>query len=275
MSNPAQPSFVWQLYSYDLEPNASLFAVKKACEPVHIQMNQSDFHLMVINNTPEKLRGMTAHVIVYDLDGEMRGNQTIGVTAAPTTAADIGSVDWPGDLSGTCFVKVELRDRDEKLVSDNFYWRAKPDQQDDFTDLQKMQPVSLHSQIVRHDLNGKCLLDVTLSNWQGGVALLAHLQLRQATSGHRVLPVYYSDNYVSLVPGEWRRISIEAAESDLHGEEPLVVLDGWNVATDDQSFGNVEMATNRSALVDSEPRGIWNVMPGAGIAPASRPVTSQ
>ena len=30
MSHPAQPSFVWQLYHYDLEPNAALFAVKKA-----------------------------------------------------------------------------------------------------------------------------------------------------------------------------------------------------------------------------------------------------
>jgi len=30
MSHPAQPSFVWQLYHYDLEPNSSLFAVKKA-----------------------------------------------------------------------------------------------------------------------------------------------------------------------------------------------------------------------------------------------------
>ncbi len=34
MSNPAQPSFVWQLYHYDLEPNASLFAVMHASEMV-------------------------------------------------------------------------------------------------------------------------------------------------------------------------------------------------------------------------------------------------
>ena len=40
MSSPAQPSFVWQLYSHDLEPNASLYGTRKACEPVHIMMNQ-------------------------------------------------------------------------------------------------------------------------------------------------------------------------------------------------------------------------------------------
>ena len=40
MSNPAQPCFVWQIYDYSLEPFASFFAVKKACEPVHVEMTQ-------------------------------------------------------------------------------------------------------------------------------------------------------------------------------------------------------------------------------------------
>src|SRR3569833_4723727 len=41
MSHPAQPSFVWQLYHYDLEPNASLFAAKKASEQVHVLFNEA------------------------------------------------------------------------------------------------------------------------------------------------------------------------------------------------------------------------------------------
>ena len=57
MSNPSQPSFVWQLYSWDLEPNASLFATRRACEPVHVQMNETDGHVLVVNNTPRALSG--------------------------------------------------------------------------------------------------------------------------------------------------------------------------------------------------------------------------
>ena len=41
MSHPAQPSFAWQLYHYDMEPNASIFAVRSAGEMVHIQFNQA------------------------------------------------------------------------------------------------------------------------------------------------------------------------------------------------------------------------------------------
>jgi beta-mannosidase len=42
-----------------------------------------------------------------------------------------------------------------------------------------------------------------------------------------VVPVYYSDNYVSLLPNESRTITIEAATGLKEGA--LVVVDGWNV----------------------------------------------
>ncbi len=64
---------------------------------------------------------------------------------------------------------------------------------------------------------------------------MTHLQLRRKRSGERVLPVYYSDNYVSLVPNESRTITIEAATGDLKGEAGLVLVDGWNVGVNSAS----------------------------------------
>ncbi|HWI57493.1 MAG TPA: malectin domain-containing carbohydrate-binding protein, partial [Bacillota bacterium] len=81
----------------------------------------------------------------------------------------------------------------------------------------------------RHDAKDKCLLDVTLRNPTKSVALMTHLQLRKANSGQRVLPVFYSDNYVSLLPGESKTLTVEAAMNDLGGEQPLLAVDGWNV----------------------------------------------
>ena len=69
LSKPAQPSFVWQLYHYDMEPNASLFAVRSAGEMVHIQFNESNGELQVINNLPDEFNGGTAHVTIYNFDG--------------------------------------------------------------------------------------------------------------------------------------------------------------------------------------------------------------
>ncbi|MBV9848760.1 MAG: glycoside hydrolase family 2, partial [Armatimonadetes bacterium] len=229
MSNPAQPSFVWQLYSHDLEPNASLFGVRKACEPIHIQMNQSDWHVMVINNTPQPLTGVTAKVTVYNLDGSLRYTHADSLTAAPSAATDTGAIAFPGGLSPVHFVKLELRDAHKKLLSDNFYWRANPDHEDDFQALNTLPTVMLAADVTRRDSGGKCLLTVTLRNPSRTPALMAHVQLRRRRSNQRVLPVFYSDNYISLLPGEEKTITAEAAQEDLGGDAPLVTVDGWNV----------------------------------------------
>ncbi len=71
MSNPAQPSFVWQLYHHDLEPNSALFAVKKAAEMVHVQLNESNGDVEVINNLPVAIDGARVHLAIYNLDGSV------------------------------------------------------------------------------------------------------------------------------------------------------------------------------------------------------------
>lgn len=229
MSNPAQPSFVWQLYSWDLEPNASLFATRHACEPVHVQMNQTDWHVLVVNNTPQVLYGLSVKTTVYNLDGSLVYSHRQTRTTAPSASTDLGAVAFPAALSPVHFVKLELRDGQGHLISDNFYWRADPAHPDDLQILDMLPTVALTAQATRHDSGGKCLLTVALHNPTRSVALMAHLQLRRARSGARVLPVFYSDNYVSLLPGERKTLTVEAQASDLGGDAPLLALDGWNV----------------------------------------------
>jgi hypothetical protein len=229
MSNPAQPSFVWQLYSHDLEPNASLFATREACEPIHIKMNQNDWHLMVVNNTPKTLKGLRARTSVYNLDGTLAYAHTDKIVAASEAVTDAGEIAFPEKLSPVHFVKLELRDRWNRLISDNFYWRAPMDQPDNFQALNQLPMVPLDISASSHGKDGKYLLDVSVHNPTRSVALMTHLQLRRAQSGLRVLPVFYSDNYISLLPGETRTLTIEAASADLNGEAPLLAVDGWNV----------------------------------------------
>jgi hypothetical protein len=229
MSSPAQPSFVWQLYSHDLEPNSSLYGTRKACEPVHIMMNQANWHVMVVNNTAEPLRGASAKTTVYNLDSSLQYTRTDAVTAASSAATDVGAIAFPNGLSAVHFVKLELRDSKGRLLSDNFYWRADPGDEDDFQALSTLPTVVLDIQATRRDAGGKCLLDVVLRNPSKSIALMSHLQLRKARSGERVLPVFYSDNYLSLLPGDHKTLTVEAAAVDLDGEAPLLAVDGWNV----------------------------------------------
>ncbi len=124
MSNPAQPSMVWQLYTHDLEPNAALFAVRKACEPVHVLMNQSDWRVMVVNATPEEREHLHVRERVFNRDGTLMLDVDAPTHAEALAATDAGGIAWPPALSPVHFVKLELCDEAGKVVSENFYWRT-------------------------------------------------------------------------------------------------------------------------------------------------------
>jgi len=253
MSDPAQPSFVWQIYDYDLEPMSSYFAVMHASEMVHIQFNQADGEVQVINNKPEPVADLAAHIAVYNLDGSLVYQHETRLTATPDAATDIGPIDFPANLSAVHFIKLDLRDAAGKLISSNFYWRAAPSNPDDLAALNQMPMVTLDAKVEELADNppGQRRLQVTLHNPTKNIALMAHIQLRRK-SGERVLPAFYSDNYVSLVSDETKTIIIEAAASDFHGpdsssQDALIMVDGWNVSVTPASFPGASVAPNMEA----------------------------
>jgi len=274
MSNPAQPSFVWQLYHHDLEPNSALFAVKKSGEPIHVQLNESTGALEVINNKPEVLRGATAHLAVYDLTGALKLEHDFPVAGPASAAIDLGQVDPLGGhcevwdqkcieiMSQVRLLRLTLNDAAGQQLSQNFYWRGMASQPDNLQDLDSMKTVTLKATATRENAGEDVRITVHLTNPGPGIALMTHLQLRRGKPSsskdplvnvtQRVLPVYYSDNYISLVPGETRTITIEAAAADLKGESPQVVVDGWNIGVSDIA-SSIPVTLNSNAQVDHWP----------------------
>jgi hypothetical protein len=232
----------------------------RASEMLHIQFNESSpdqaqaGHVQVINNRPDPVTDTTAHIAVYNLDGTLAYEHETKLTAAPEAATDLGPIDFPTTVSAVHFIKLDLRDKSGQLLSTNFYWRAQPDHQDDLTALNQLPMVTLTARVDHTENNGSSrrTYAVTLHNPTNQVALMAHLQLRRK-SGERVLPVFYSDNYVSLVPNETKTITIDAAESDLKGEDALIVVDGWNVSVSSASFPGAAVAPNLDAQPDRSP----------------------
>jgi beta-mannosidase len=184
---------------------------------------------MVINNTASTLTGAKAKASIYNLDGTLQSIRSDALVAGPSAATDLGALAFPSNLSPVHFIKLELRDNQDRLVSENFYWRELPERQDDLQALNDLPTVALEIEASRHDYAGKCLINASVRNPTKTVALMAHLQLRKAHSGQRVLPVFYSDNYLSLLPGETKTLTIEAASADLEGDAPVLAVDGWNV----------------------------------------------
>jgi mannosylglycoprotein endo-beta-mannosidase len=228
MSNPAQPSFVWQLYHYDLEPNAALYGVKKAGESIHVQLNEINRGIEVVNNRPEALRGMNVKVSIYRFDGTRDSNQSYQVAEVPgSSTMKVVQLEVSARITPLYFIELELTDQAGQLLSTNFYWQHVA--QDQFDGLMNLPNVVLDAQASARYEGDKIMVTVTLRNPGGNVALLTHLQLHQKKSGRRVLPAFYSDNYISLAPGKASTVTVEAANKDLQGDEPLVEVDGYNV----------------------------------------------
>ena len=253
MSNPAQPSFVWQIYHHDLEPNSALFAVQKAAETIHVQMNEKDFGVEVINNLPAPVEGAKVRVDVFRMDGTVVWQRQFSVRAAASAVTRVGAVDLTDANSRVHFVSLQLVDASEKVVSENFYWKAMPEHENDLTALEQMPVVELEASVVRRDVGGRSFFDVTLRNPERAIALMAHVQLRRKKSGERVLPVYASDNYISLIGGATKMLTLETATADLKGEDGLVVVDGWNVGVGDASAKGAGVAINANTQVDHWP----------------------
>jgi hypothetical protein len=146
------------------------------------------------------------------------------------------------------------------------YWKASPIVGEDLTRMDLMPPEKVTATIARKDADGRLGMDVTLTNPGKNMALMAHLQLRRKSTGDRVLPVFYSDNYVSLAPGESRTVHIDAALADLKGDTspqrasspgapdtPLVVVDGWNVDVDPVTNADCALELNEDAQVKHWP----------------------
>ncbi len=257
MSHPAQPSFVWQLYHYDLEPNSALYAAKKASETVHVQFNEENRGIEVVNNRPDALNALNVKVLIYRFDGTLDSQKSYPVAQVPGgSTIKAAQIVVSARISPLYFIKLDLTDASGNLLSTNFYWQHVA--QDQFDGLTNLPTVALDAEASARTEGDNTVLTVTLHNNTIHVALLSHLQLHQKKSGHRVLPVFYSDNYISLVPGEAATVSIEAATKDLQGDMPLIELDGYNVDVKPVD-GPVSIAANVNAQPSHWPAS--NIVP--------------
>ncbi len=229
MTQPAWPSNHWQIYNWDYDTAAPYYAVMKAAEPVHVQLNLPDFSTSVTNTTLAPLSGLTLHAKVVGLDSrvlaERRDTVSVGADAmVHGPSLDLGKL--MAQAGGPVFVQLTLTGADGAVLSRNFYWEAAEPAQ-----LKAL--AGLPVETVRLTLadggaqDGERRLVATLTNTGAAAALQAKLTL-QNPDGGRILPARYADNYVSLLPGEIRTIEIRYPVSAAKGA-PQVALRGWNL----------------------------------------------
>jgi beta-galactosidase/beta-glucuronidase len=223
MTQPAWPSTMWQILSHDYDTHASYYGTQKGSEIVHVQMSQPDHRLALVNNGLTPITGATLRARVVALDGKILADRSSRIDAAPNSTALGETLDLPLD-QGAVVVRLDLTAADGTLLSSNLYWAAMDAEGERKLSAMAAQPVSVAA--ASSASGAETVVAVTLVNTGSAPALNGKLTLVDA-KGARILPAYYADNYVSLLPGERRTVDIRYPGAARAGAK--VELRGWNV----------------------------------------------
>ncbi len=226
MTHPAWPSNHWQIYSSDYDTQASYYGVKKAAEPLHVQMNLPDYALAVVNTTRAPREQLTVTSRVIALDGRVLATRQDQLTAPANQVTTLAPLDLAPYLAheGVVLIALTLADASRQRLSENIYWPSRDEGSTQALDTLKAQPVrvSAHSSIDADEI----VVHVVLEDTGSVPALAAKLTLLD-DQGARILPAFYSDNYLSLLPGESRQIEIRYPRT--HAGVAHLNLRGWNI----------------------------------------------
>ncbi len=223
MTQPAWPSTEWNFLSWDYDTQSSFYGTMKACEPIHAQLNFADNSVDLINLGAA--RSLMVRVRVVGLDGKVLSDHSNQILAAENNRTPVAKPDLDALAAGhAVFVELDVADPSGAPISNNFYWWAK--EEASLRELNALPPATLTASAAAPAGSGERHVNVTVKNSGPTAAVLVKLTLEDAATGKRILPAYYSDNYISLLPGDERTVTIAFPAGQA---QPQIALRGWNL----------------------------------------------
>lgn len=234
MSQPAYPCFIWQTYDYYYDATGCYWGVRKGCEPLHIQWNCSSQRINVVNTSPTPAAGLSASIEMFRMDGTPYASNTTTIADIEAPPASVTRIwRFPASApSGVFFIRLKLFNEEGTLISENFYWKNKSGNKNDFTALNTLPKAELRCIMVEAphattSIDNTTLEEMTVevSNLSTTTAFGIRVRLIDETTGKRILPVTMEENYFTLFAGESRTLHLiyEASTEDGRAK-PLVLL---------------------------------------------------
>lgn len=238
--NNTHPKLDSRLYNYTLEPTASLFYFKRAnTTPVHAQFDYYYNDITVVNDTYKNQSGLKVTAEIRNLDWSLVWSKTVNEVSVKSDLSTRGIFKLPTKDStafdDVYFIDVILRNNKGEVIDKEIYWRAKNDPlygtQGSFKAMNNMAKVKLNMSSSLMTNNGNSKVIVKLENPTSNLAFFTRLKIYSKKSQKLLQPCFYSDNYFSLRPSEKKTVTLEYDPADLCGENPVLIMEGWNMDT--------------------------------------------
>lgn len=243
MLNAAWPKMYWQLYDKYLNPTGGFYATRKACEPLHLLYNYGDHSIYIVNDlTP--VRNLKATIRILNINSTEILNKTLDISAEPESSTKIFEIPNLNGLTTTYFLDLRLYNGRDNEIANNFYWLStKPDVLDyeahvepwpyytpskdfaDFTALNSLPAAKVNFEHQCREMDKEKIITVKLTNISDCIAFFIELKVSNKKTSETILPVFWQDNTISLLPHETRNIEAALPPTE---EENVLIMDGWN-----------------------------------------------
>jgi len=227
--NDIWPCVSWSIVDWYGTPKPSYYFMKRASRPFHISADYERYlwktgevfktDIYLLNDTENPLKGNTYVAKLINCEGKVLAEKSGIAEISANSSIKISSIEYkiPETMIGTTFfVSVELKNESTIKISDAIYPIAvsKTENLEEykniFSDLNSMPKLELNIQhlysteTVDKERIDSCI--IRISNPTNITAFFIRLRMVEESD---MLRTIYSDNYISLLPGENKAIHIK------------------------------------------------------------------
>ena len=225
--NAALPSMMWQVFDWTLRCNAGYYGMKSACKPLHVQQSVDDFTVQVVSTLNDEQPGMHIPMQLFTIDGALHASKQWRATIPPDSTAHVESIADLVQDGRLYFLGLTLRTEAGEEVDRSVTWLQKECK---WQDLFRLKPTVLSiSSLGQSQQNGETTYRLAVTNPSKIPAVHVLLSLLNQDRGDELLPSFWSDNGICLLPGETKQLAVTCRDDLLSGAQPHVMVEGWNV----------------------------------------------
>lgn len=208
-----------QMYDWSLDVNASLYGTRKGCEPLHAYYNPVTRKAGLLNTTLKDYTDLSIIARIYNLEGKLLWEKETRASSKANTVQELLDIPVPEGIQGAYFLRLALN-----ADVPNIYWlTTEPKDYTSLSQLPKSRP-DIKTEIKKEGSN---FVGTVRLSADSQISFFNRIKVFDKETGKRILPVHYSDNYITLMPGDQQEISLEFP-ANLPEERIQIVVDSYN-----------------------------------------------
>ena len=177
-----------------------------------------------MNQTLRDLKELSVCAEQFDIHGKLLSKDQYPASASANTVSVLHKIKSPDPKEDVYFLRLKLTDQENRTNDENFYWLAGPGK--NYERLNELKLTILESELKSTATGEK---SVVIRNKSTETAFFVRLKVLKEKGGELALPVFFTDNYITLFPGESREIGVDCTLLPEPSKSLWFEVEGWNV----------------------------------------------